>query len=241
MRPAQPVQGLSRRHRARGMAVPPRRGLVFREPDRSPSVERGHEHRPSRQDGPLRVGRRICLRPAAHRHRIASRNRLREPGFDRDNVFTLRTIADARAIADQAKQGARAVIVGASFIALEAAAALRKRGVEVDLVSVEEVPLERVFGSEIGRASAAAARTQRRPLPLELASSASSMAARCISPTTGRSTPTSSCSASASARARALPSSRAPPSTMESWSTNSSKRPFPASTPPATSPPIPTR
>jgi NADPH-dependent 2,4-dienoyl-CoA reductase/sulfur reductase-like enzyme/nitrite reductase/ring-hydroxylating ferredoxin subunit len=78
-------------------------------------------------------------------------NRLREPGFDRDNAFTLRTVADARAIANQAKQGARAVIVGASFIALEAAAALRKRGVEVDLVSVEEVPLERVFGSEIGK------------------------------------------------------------------------------------------
>jgi NADPH-dependent 2,4-dienoyl-CoA reductase/sulfur reductase-like enzyme/nitrite reductase/ring-hydroxylating ferredoxin subunit len=78
-------------------------------------------------------------------------NRLREPGFDHENVFTLRTVADARRIADKALSGARAVIVGASFIALEAAAALRKRNVEVDLVSVEEVPLERVFGKEMGR------------------------------------------------------------------------------------------
>ena len=78
-------------------------------------------------------------------------NRLKEAGFDRDNVFTLRTVADARTIGERARPGAKAVIVGASFIALEAAAALRKRGAEVDLVSVEEVPLERVFGSEAGK------------------------------------------------------------------------------------------
>ncbi|HET7606939.1 MAG TPA: FAD-dependent oxidoreductase [Sphingomicrobium sp.] len=81
----------------------------------------------------------------------AEPNRLMVPGFDADNVFTLRTVADARAIAGQARSGAHAVIIGASFIALEAAAALRQRGVEVDIVSVEEVPLEHVFGKELGR------------------------------------------------------------------------------------------
>ena len=78
-------------------------------------------------------------------------NRLKEPGFDRENVFTLRTVADARTIVGLAGPGAKVAIVGASFIALEAAAALRKRGAEVDLVSVEEVPLERVFGTEVGK------------------------------------------------------------------------------------------
>ena len=78
-------------------------------------------------------------------------NRLALPGFDHRNVLTLRSVADARAIAAKASPGARAVVVGASFIALEAAAALRHRGVEVDIVSVEEVPLERVFGAELGR------------------------------------------------------------------------------------------
>jgi len=78
-------------------------------------------------------------------------NRLDLPGFDAPNVLTLRTVADARAIAERAKAAARAVVVGASFIALEAAAALRHRGVEVDIVSVEEVPLERVFGAELGK------------------------------------------------------------------------------------------
>jgi NADPH-dependent 2,4-dienoyl-CoA reductase/sulfur reductase-like enzyme/nitrite reductase/ring-hydroxylating ferredoxin subunit len=81
----------------------------------------------------------------------AEPNRLPNPGFDRPNVFTLRSVADARAIAEQARSGAHAVIIGASFIALEAAAALRQRGVEVDIVSVEEVPLEHVFGSDVGR------------------------------------------------------------------------------------------
>ncbi|HET8535132.1 MAG TPA: FAD-dependent oxidoreductase [Sphingomicrobium sp.] len=77
-------------------------------------------------------------------------NRLKAPGFDGDKVFTLRTLADARAIAEQAKKGARAVIIGASFIAMEAAAALRAREVEVDIVSVEHVPFDRVFGIALG-------------------------------------------------------------------------------------------
>jgi NADPH-dependent 2,4-dienoyl-CoA reductase/sulfur reductase-like enzyme/nitrite reductase/ring-hydroxylating ferredoxin subunit len=80
----------------------------------------------------------------------AEPNRLAVPGFDAPNVHTLRTVADARAIASAAQAGARAVIIGASFIALEATAALRNRGVEVDIVSVEEVPLDRVFGKEMG-------------------------------------------------------------------------------------------
>ena len=78
-------------------------------------------------------------------------NHLALPGFDHPNVLTLRTVADARAIASKANPGARAVVVGSSFIALEAAAALRHRKVEVDIVSVEELPLERVFGAELGQ------------------------------------------------------------------------------------------
>jgi NADPH-dependent 2,4-dienoyl-CoA reductase/sulfur reductase-like enzyme/nitrite reductase/ring-hydroxylating ferredoxin subunit len=77
-------------------------------------------------------------------------NRLQAPGFDSDKVSTLRTIGDARAIAEQAGPGKRAVIIGASFIAMEAAAALRKRGCEVDIVSVEHVPFDRVFGFAMG-------------------------------------------------------------------------------------------
>ena len=81
----------------------------------------------------------------------AEPNRLPAPGFDRPNVHTLRSVADARAVADAAKEGSRAVIIGASFIALEVAASLRHRSVHVDIVSVEEVPLEHVFGRELGQ------------------------------------------------------------------------------------------
>src|SRR6185437_12381464 len=81
----------------------------------------------------------------------AEPNRLNLPGFDAPNVFRLRSVKDAQAIVQHARGGARAVIIGASFIGLEAAAALRHRGVEVDIVSVEEVPLEHVFGKEVGR------------------------------------------------------------------------------------------
>ena len=76
--------------------------------------------------------------------------RLAAPGFDRDNVHTLRSLADARAIVARAQPGARAAVIGSSFIGLEAAAALRSRGVEVEVVSKDVIPFERVFGSEVG-------------------------------------------------------------------------------------------
>lgn len=80
----------------------------------------------------------------------AEPNRLNSPGFDRPNVFTLRTLADARAIVGQAREGTRAAIIGSSFIGLEAAASLRKRKVEVEVIAPEHVPFERVLGPELG-------------------------------------------------------------------------------------------
>jgi NADPH-dependent 2,4-dienoyl-CoA reductase/sulfur reductase-like enzyme/nitrite reductase/ring-hydroxylating ferredoxin subunit len=77
-------------------------------------------------------------------------NRLRAPGFDGANVLTLRSVKDARAIAARARPGARFVIVGSSFIGLEAAAALRKREAEVEIIAPERIPFERLFGAEIG-------------------------------------------------------------------------------------------
>ena len=76
--------------------------------------------------------------------------RLRTPGFDLPHVFTLRSLADSRAIKALAKPGGRALIVGASFIGLEAAAALRRRDVAVDVVAPEARPMERVFGPALG-------------------------------------------------------------------------------------------
>lgn len=76
--------------------------------------------------------------------------RLATPGFGRPNVFVLRSLADARAIITAAAGARSAVLIGAGFIGLEAAGALRARGLEVHVVARGEVPLERVFGREFG-------------------------------------------------------------------------------------------
>jgi NAD(P)H-nitrite reductase large subunit len=72
------------------------------------------------------------------------------PGVTLQGVFTLRSRQDAAAIVALATKGARAVIVGSSFIGLEAASALHERGVHVTVVAPEEIPFARQFGPEIG-------------------------------------------------------------------------------------------
>jgi len=66
-------------------------------------------------------------------------------------VFTLRTLADAHEIIAAANGAHRAVVIGSSFIGLETAASLRARQLEVDVVSLDRVPLERVLGEQLGR------------------------------------------------------------------------------------------
>jgi NADPH-dependent 2,4-dienoyl-CoA reductase/sulfur reductase-like enzyme/nitrite reductase/ring-hydroxylating ferredoxin subunit len=73
------------------------------------------------------------------------------PGADASQVFYLRSFADSRAIVERARTATRVAVVGASFIGLEVAAALRARNVAVDVVGPESVPLERVMGVEVGR------------------------------------------------------------------------------------------
>src|SRR3954465_12152814 len=76
--------------------------------------------------------------------------RLPIPGADLAHVHVLRSLADSRALIEKAKTARRAVVIGASFIGLETAAALRARNLEVTVVAPDERPLERVMGREIG-------------------------------------------------------------------------------------------
>jgi apoptosis-inducing factor 3 len=72
------------------------------------------------------------------------------PGAGLANVFTLRSADDCDRIIKAASQAERAVVVGTSFIGMETAAALRKRGLSVTVVGRGAVPFERTLGAEIG-------------------------------------------------------------------------------------------
>jgi NADPH-dependent 2,4-dienoyl-CoA reductase/sulfur reductase-like enzyme/nitrite reductase/ring-hydroxylating ferredoxin subunit len=76
--------------------------------------------------------------------------RLPIPGADQPHVHTLRSLADCRAVIDDAKGARRAIVIGASFIGLEAAAALRARDIEIHVVAPERRLMERILGPEMG-------------------------------------------------------------------------------------------
>ncbi|MEO7360849.1 MAG: FAD-dependent oxidoreductase [Gemmatimonadaceae bacterium] len=76
--------------------------------------------------------------------------RLDTPGATRKHVHYLRSLADSRAIIAASADAKHAVVIGASFIGLEVAASLRKRGLEVHVVGLEARPLARVLGPELG-------------------------------------------------------------------------------------------
>lgn len=75
---------------------------------------------------------------------------LEVPGADLPGVMTLRTWDDSFAIRQSARAAERIVIIGSSFIGMEAAASLSGHDLVITVVSPQTVPFERVFGNQIG-------------------------------------------------------------------------------------------
>ncbi len=76
---------------------------------------------------------------------------LNVPGNSLDNIFYLRSYNDSQNIIEAVKNVKNAVVVGASFIGMETAHSLMKRGLNVTVAAPEKLPFENIFGTEIGK------------------------------------------------------------------------------------------
>ncbi len=72
-------------------------------------------------------------------------------GADLKNIFTLRSAADTERILTAASRANQAVVVGSSFIGMEAASSLTQRGVKVTVISPDSIPFKKILGEEVGQ------------------------------------------------------------------------------------------
>jgi NADPH-dependent 2,4-dienoyl-CoA reductase/sulfur reductase-like enzyme len=72
------------------------------------------------------------------------------PGHNLPGVLPLRTQADADALLAATKDAKQVVVIGSSFIGMEAASSLIGEGRAVTVIAQEKVPFARVLGPEIG-------------------------------------------------------------------------------------------
>jgi 3-phenylpropionate/trans-cinnamate dioxygenase ferredoxin reductase component len=71
-------------------------------------------------------------------------------GAELDGVHYLRSLADCDALRERLHAGGRVVVVGGGWIGSEFAASARQSGLEVTVIDPSPLPLERIFGAEIG-------------------------------------------------------------------------------------------
>jgi len=72
------------------------------------------------------------------------------PGSELSNIFVLRDFASADTIIAAAENAQNIAVIGASFIGMEAAFSLTRRGKEVTVIAPDKVPFERTLGTEVG-------------------------------------------------------------------------------------------
>ena len=78
--------------------------------------------------------------------------RLTVPGAELDHVFTIRHSVDLANMEPRLTPATRVAIIGDSFIAFEAASALRQRGLSVSVFAQSKLPFEKKFGPAVAEA-----------------------------------------------------------------------------------------
>ncbi|HXJ42199.1 MAG TPA: FAD-dependent oxidoreductase [Bryobacteraceae bacterium] len=73
------------------------------------------------------------------------------PGGDLPHVHRLRSFADCKGIIAAALRVKTCAVIGSSFIAMEVAASLRQRGLEVTVIGPDAIPLAGILGPDVGR------------------------------------------------------------------------------------------
>jgi apoptosis-inducing factor 3 len=73
------------------------------------------------------------------------------PGSDLSGIFTIRQPEDVNTILNAVKNAKQALIVGSSFIGMEAAASLTQQGLEVTVISPDDVPFKKILGDKLGK------------------------------------------------------------------------------------------
>jgi len=84
----------------------------------------------------------------------ASAKAWHEPIHELRGVFALRDLDHALGLREALAADPRVVVLGAGFIGCEVASVLRERGLDVTLVDLFAVPMQRVLGEELGRVCA---------------------------------------------------------------------------------------
>jgi 3-phenylpropionate/trans-cinnamate dioxygenase ferredoxin reductase subunit len=80
----------------------------------------------------------------------ANVNILRVEGAELEGIHYLRAFGNSDSIRDAADKAERVVLIGGSYIGCEVAASLTTKGTECAIVMMEEAPLSRTFGDEVG-------------------------------------------------------------------------------------------
>jgi NAD(P)H-nitrite reductase large subunit/nitrite reductase/ring-hydroxylating ferredoxin subunit len=73
------------------------------------------------------------------------------PGNELKNIFTVRDLAEVRELVQRTKESKKCVIIGSSFIAMEAASSLSDYDIDITIVTKDKLPFERILGDELGK------------------------------------------------------------------------------------------